>query len=99
LSTEKPSCGGGPVAKSAQAEIRISVERSILRRQEFEEEQAQEDEWRKLLKGRSPLSFSQNQQIEIRLGRTGIIPDHQIWGEMHGELTERCFGISKFRAF
>jgi hypothetical protein len=39
------SFGGGPTAKSAQAEIRLSVKGSVLRRQEFEEEQYQEEQW------------------------------------------------------
>jgi hypothetical protein len=45
LFTERLSYGGGPVARCAQDEIRISVEEKILRTQKFEEEEAQEGEW------------------------------------------------------
>jgi hypothetical protein len=38
-------------------EIRLSVEKSILRRKKFKRNKDQEGEWREIFKGRSPLRF------------------------------------------
>jgi hypothetical protein len=51
LSTEKLSCGGGPVARHAQAEIRLSVEKSILRRKKFERNKLRRKSGEKYSKG------------------------------------------------
>jgi hypothetical protein len=84
LSTEWLDFRGEPVARHAQAEIRLSVERSILRRQEFERRTSSGGRTVRNIQRKESFEVSQNQQREIHPGGIGIIPDHQIWEKLHG---------------
>jgi hypothetical protein len=60
LSTEKLSCGGGPVARHAQAEIRLSVEESILRRKSSEKNKLRRRERTRNIQREESFKVSQN---------------------------------------
>jgi hypothetical protein len=63
--------------------IRLSVKRNILRRQEFEEEQVSGGRVARNIQKKDSFEVSQNYPSEICLGGIGIIPNCQIWKELH----------------
>jgi hypothetical protein len=57
---EKLSHGGGPVARRAQDEIRLSVEESTLRRKKLEKEQISGGRVERNIQREDPFKVSQN---------------------------------------
>jgi hypothetical protein len=92
------SCGGGPVARRAHDEFWTKCSKENLRKKNFEEEQAQEQERREIFKGRSHLRFPKTNEPDL-FWREVILFQNFIYGRTAHRLAIKLFAILWFRKF